>query len=61
MKFLITCQHCEKMSDISEGHIHINFSTGEIYCVCPQCKKDNKLKFEPKPVNFPKIKTLGRM
>jgi len=55
MKVLITCKHCSKMNSIEKGHLHICFATGEIVCCCPNCKKENKMKFEPKQPKLPRI------
>lgn len=58
MQLLITCSNCGKMSNIEKGALHIDFLTGEIYCICPECHKDNKMKFDPKPSKYPKTRRL---
>jgi hypothetical protein len=59
MKIYCICKYCAEPSgdDIT---IEINFSDGNLYYVCPHCKKENKICLEPKPEPLPRIRTQRR-
>jgi hypothetical protein len=56
MRIVVVCFHCRYHD--SDPNIEINFREGVIYYLCPECKKESKIKLKADILSLPKSKRL---
>lgn len=56
MKITVICSHCRYHD--TNANIEINFRDGKIYYICPECKKESKIKLKSEVFSLPKTKRM---
>lgn len=56
MNITIVCSHC-RFHD-TDPNIEINVREGMVYHICPDCKKENKIKLKTDNKPYPRIRSM---
>ena len=59
MRLMAVCKHCKStvMDDDKNMAMEINFLSGKIFWVCPQCQKENIFE-APDTSKLPRMRTI---
>jgi len=56
MMIVVVCAHCRNHD--KEPNLEFNFREGVIYYLCPECKKESKIKLKAESIPLPKTRRM---